>query len=843
MLTLTPLPPALTGDPRFDAGISDLMVTGGPSGPVLVSVSAGKDSGVVSWQLADGAAPEVQETTATRITTLTATGPGIVTAGDRVLVAGTDPDAVRSGTLTQNGALKMDGLRDAGQGRWSVAAATDTTLALAEADGTGVTLFSLAGSGALTALGTVSDTARTHARDIGAMAFATVDGQDILLTASTSEHGVSAWRVAPPRMEAAGRAGPAEGLGLMVPTDIAVVEVDGRHFALIASAPGGAGRSGALSVLEVDARGDLTPRDHVTDSLDSRFGQVQSLSVLQHEGRTLVAAGGGDDGLSLFSLTGDGRLIHLTAFADTDATRLTGITALAMSVTGEELQIHAASAEGAGLTTLRADLDDLGEIRTAPETDTGTGARLQAGPRGDILIDGAGADTLTGGDGADLFVISADGQRNEIRAFDPAEDHIDLGSWPLIHDPAALRILSSGAGVRVQGAGQTLDIRGTGNTPLDPEAVRAAITLSASRSFAVPSARQEGSAGADRLTGSWGFDTLTGGAGDDTLAGGGGDDRIIGGSGRDRVEFSVKFSSVTVLRAEGDSVTISSSEGTDVISGVEVFAFRDQTLDIAGLTAPREIRGTTRADRLEGSDRNDSLVAEAGDDTIRAGRGDDHILAGDGADDIWGDGGNDTILGGKGDDILRGGREEDEIWGGDGHDIIRGQSHADLLYGHGGDDNIKGGGGNDTLSGGNGSDFLKGGTRRDMVIGGDGDDILAGNLHDDTLRGGDGSDRLKAGGGDDDLDGGQGDDILKGGAGADRFVFRRGDGNDRILDFDPGADRLVLSADLTGGLSASRIADRAEATDVGVLLAFGADTILLQGVTGTAGLAGAIEIL
>ncbi|MBE9640236.1 DUF4214 domain-containing protein [Salipiger mangrovisoli] len=76
---------------------------------------------------------------------------------------------------------------------------------------------------------------------------------------------------------------------------------------------------------------------------------------------------------------------------------------------------------------------------------------------------------------------------------------------------------------------------------------------------------------------------------------------------------------------------------------------------------------------------------------------------------------------------------------------------------------------------GSGADNWQGGAGNDQVAGGAGDDTLRGGAGDDVLIDGPGADRLS------------------GGAGADVFVIG-GDGElDRILDFEPGVDRLDLS--------------------------------------------------
>lgn len=55
-----------------------------------------------------------------------------------------------------------------------------------------------------------------------------------------------------------------------------------------------------------------------------------------------------------------------------------------------------------------------------------------------------------------------------------------------------------------------------------------------------------------------------------------------------------------------------------------------------------------------------------------------------------------------------------------------------------------------------------------------------------------GADTVLGGAGDDLIAGGQGNDLIAGGAGADTFVLNAWDGHDRVLDFTPGLDRIML---------------------------------------------------
>ncbi len=63
----------------------------------------------------------------------------------------------------------------------------------------------------------------------------------------------------------------------------------------------------------------------------------------------------------------------------------------------------------------------------------------------------------------------------------------------------------------------------------------------------------------------------------------------------------------------------------------------------------------------------------------------------------------------------------------------------------------------------------------------------------DQVHGGAGNDSLSGGAGDDVLIDGTGADLLRGGAGADVFVLVRDGATDRIVDFEPGVDRIDLS--------------------------------------------------
>lgn len=89
------------------------------------------------------------------------------------------------------------------------------------------------------------------------------------------------------------------------------------------------------------------------------------------------------------------------------------------------------------------------------------------------------------------------------------------------------------------------------------------------------------------------------------------------------------------------------------------------------------------------------------------------------------------------------------------------------------------------------------------------------------------ADRVSGDGGDDVIKAGAGADVLAGGAGDDLFLFSAGDGDDTILDFRPGADRLNFGL---GAAAARALLDAATEADGATTIAYGADSVLLLGV-------------
>ena len=467
---------------------------------------------------------------------------------------------------------------------------------------------------------------------------------------------------------------------------------------------------------------------------------------------------------------------------------------------------------------------------------------LEGSALNDILVGSGDNNILIGGDGRDT--LRGEAGEDTLRGGAGADALIGGAGWDIASyaGSAARVVINLGSGFRSGGdaAGDSFDgIEGLEGTAFNDILV--------------------GSGDNNILIGGDGRDALRGAAGDDTLRGGPGGDALVGDAGSDIASYAGSAARVVInlgsgFRSGGDAA----GDSFDGIEGLEGSAFNDVLVGGGG------------DDILRGGDGRDTLRGGLGDDVLEGGPGVDALVGGGGSDiasyagsaarvvvnlgtgfrsggDAAGDS-FDAIEGLEGsafNDILVGTGGNDILIGGDGRDALRGAAGDDLLRGGAGDDVLEGGAGVDALVGDGGLDIASyAGSAARVVVnlgsgfrsGGDaaGDsfagieglvgsafnDVLVGTAGDDVLIGGDGLDRLR---------GEAGDDQLTGGDSADIFVHAPGDGQDSILDFTFGLDRLSLSA---YGFADFAELDALTGPVAGGLLVNlpGPDSILLRGV-------------
>ena len=828
-----------TGQESLDFGIRDLLLVETDTG-VSVMATTASGGGLVSYQLGDASGATLVDTQwfpedvaevadASLALIETATGPVVIVGGDGDTLAGYEVGSDGSlDSLVQTADLGCD------TENITAVFEQDEHLFLADNQGN-LTCFTSDGLGGY---GEPEQIAMAPGSGtVTNLSVATVDGNDFLIATCSGSNTVMSFRLgdgdAAPVLQ--GSMGAADGLGIMTPTALEVITVLDVTYVVVASAASGNGSgAGALTVMELTSDGDLVPTDHVLDTQYTRFGGVQSLEAVEVDGRTYLIAGGGDDGLSLFTVMPGGQLVHLDSITNETGMGLENITDLAAAHVGDDIQIMAASQSGSGLSQLSVSVANQGEMYHAAQAgdtiQSGSGDDiltgndgddlLKAGNGADILADGAGADTLYGGNGADIFVLSGDTSTDQIMDFEVGVDQLDLSGFLMFYDPNSLTITSTSYGAQIEWRGDVTEIHSASGASITHNEIIASIREVPDRPPLGLASETTGTNGADVIIGDWqsesliglmGHDSIQGMVGDDTLRGGDGHDYLDGGAGDDLIYGGAGLD--TIFGGDGND-TVYGDDGRDMVyfgAGDDVFYDTSQGGDLGrdtvyagdgndsvyggngddvyhGLNGDDLIFGSLGNDQVYGGTGFDTLYGNEGNDTIWAGDGRDLVYLGDGADVFHdtaqgGTSGRDTVYGGQGNDRIEGGNGDDEFHGQDGDDVINGRLGNDLIYG---------GVGFDTIYGGEGSDTVYAGDGRDLVYLGSGADVFhdttqGGELGRDTVYAGMGNDTIEGGNGNDEFHGLEDDDLIYGRFGND--LIYGGTGFDTIYG-DQGHDTV-----------------------------------------------------
>ncbi|MBU6335873.1 MAG: hypothetical protein KGS47_15910, partial [Chloroflexi bacterium] len=123
----------------------------------------------------------------------------------------------------------------------------------------------------------------------------------------------------------------------------------------------------------------------------------------------------------------------------------------------------------------------------------------------------------------------------------------------------------------------------TGVTGFTGVVLDAAVTNGAIALAGAGAANLTGNDGNNALTGNAADNTLTGNGGDDTLTGGAGSNTLDGGSGTDTAVYAGTYASYTMTF--GATVTVTGTDGSDTLTGIERLQFADRTLVLVGSAA------------------------------------------------------------------------------------------------------------------------------------------------------------------------------------------------------------------------------------------------------------------
>jgi Ca2+-binding RTX toxin-like protein len=413
----------------------------------------------------------------------------------------------------------------------------------------------------------------------------------------------------------------------------------------------------------------------------------------------------------------------------------------------------------------------------------------------DLVEGGDGSDTaeVNGGNGAEVFTITANGTRVRFDRLDPAPFSLDIGTTENI-------VINANGGDDRFSA--------TGN-------LAALISI-----------------------------TFDGGAGNDTILGSNGNDRLLGGADNDFVDG--QQGNDTIFLGDGDDVfQWDPGDGSDIVegqAGFDTMQFNgsaiNEIIDISAnggrVRFTRDIATVTMD--LNGVERID-FNALGGADTVKV-----HDLTGTDVTQVvvnlagtlggsTGDGAADQVIA-----DATNGDNQISITAAAGAVSVSGLPAALTINQAEATDTltVQGLGGNDfinatgfptsamklVLDGGAGDDTLAGGAGADVFFGGDGNDIVAGRQGDDRAFLGAGNDTFVWNPGD-------GSDIVEGGDGTDGLGFR-GAAVNEIMDISANSGRVRLTRDV-----ANIVMDLDDVEHIEINALGGTDTVTVHDVTGT----------
>lgn len=604
---------------------------------------------------------------------------------------------------------------------------------------------------------------------------------------------------------------------------------------------------------------------------DSLVGDAGNDAALGGDGDDKITLGAGAD-----TLTGGNGNDRLDGGADIDTASYAG------SAGGVTVSLRMTKAQN----TVNAGIDTLISIENL--TGSSFADSLQGNAANNVILGGAGADTLAGGTGIDTLLggegsdqLTSDGDDSlsggngddlyimagatNAASFALTDDSgTDELRYAAVVKSGTLTISAMMTGIELVsiGTGTAAQANQTGINKLNVDATLAANGLTISGNDGAN--RILGTAFADTLIGGAGNDVLSagagggmlnGGSGHDTLIGGAGDDLFMGGTGSNTASYEMAAAGVMVSLAT--ETMQNTGAGLDTLTDIQNLVGSRFDDILTGSAAGNIFKGGLGRDTVSYAAAeagvNVSLNITKAQNTIGAGidtMADIENLTGSGfADRLTGSGGANSLAGGDGADMLNGMNGDDTLMGGDGDDLLDGGSGADRLDGGNGADlyiatdgqrtgaevfdtgadmgrdelrlNSKAAGATLTVYGNeSGLEIASlGVSNRSQNIdasassaglelrGNAGANMLSGSAFADVLLGDRGNDTLSGGSGDDILKGGLGADVLSGGDGADTFVFNTtflGKGTvDTITDFVHGVDKIALDSGLFGAIGSA----------------------------------------
>ncbi|EJL33128.1 hypothetical protein PMI01_02288, partial [Caulobacter sp. AP07] len=304
-----------------------------------------------------------------------------------VFVAGGVDNGISVFSLALNGALtNVANFTDSGSlnlvgvsGLTTVVANGNTYLVAAGAGDNGLSVFRVGTNGGLTNVDNVADDASTTLNGVSRVASVVVGGNAYVFAAGTGEDGISVFRMA----------GSGDLTWQSNVTDNGTVELDGVTGLTTAVIGGNTylfaagGVDDGVSVFSVSAAGVLTHTSSVTDGGSLELDGASDVATASVGGFTYLFVGGAaDNGVSVFSVSSSGILTNVDNVDDASASlRLTGAQGLSVSVLGATTYLTVGGTESGvsifkvetdGSLTFVDNKDDAGSLELSGATTTTT---------------------------------------------------------------------------------------------------------------------------------------------------------------------------------------------------------------------------------------------------------------------------------------------------------------------------------------------------------------------------------------------------------------------------------------------------------------------------------------
>ena len=351
----------------------------------------------------------------------------------------TDPSAVTAaGSITDTGALALNGA----QGIATFTSGGSTYAAVAADSDDGVQILDVTDPSAVTAAGSITDTAALALDGAQGIATFTSGGSTYAAVAAFYDDGVQILNVTDPSaVTAAGSITDTDALELYRAWDIAIFSSGGSTYAAV-TAPD----DGGVQILNVTDPSAVTAAGSITDTDALELYGAQGIAIFSSGGGTYAAvAAFYDGGVQILNVTDPSAVTAAGSIGDTDALELDGAWDITIFSSG-----------GSTYAAVAADSDDGVQILdvTDPSAVTAAGSIADTGAR---ELDGArGIATFTSGGGtyAAVAAFTDDGVQI-LRLADPPA---------ATNSPPAV-----GAGAdQVVAEGSTVALSGT-TTDADPE--------------------------------------------------------------------------------------------------------------------------------------------------------------------------------------------------------------------------------------------------------------------------------------------------------------------------------------------------------------------------------------